>query len=455
MLPLDQEAPPAVHRFVSLALAALVLALVLPARGTAASQEEGERRAVPQHAAEALQNSVVLAYIRERGSRSEDGGIVTCGTGFVLRSGGLYLLTNTHVGGTGRVRSIAQRDLGRYELVFEAPGGQIGTRRMQRESRQQDLTWFRLSGSPLGGIDRVRRFEDLEEGELVYALGNRFCEGWLYSAGRVTQKLDRSTFGSNDAAEIDALLSALAASGTTIQRERYNRVIVAERTLAAPGNSGGPVVDEHGRLVGVIWAGGPGGSYVMPVEYVYRNIGARAPRTSPRRGTQPAATADDWDAEEASEEEDEIVALPSPAAVVDPFARRTTVDWIVDEATGTLRAVEQEDTPPQAAAPAALILLRYERDESPDENFSAFTIADPRGQLGGAQELRWRENRESRRLPINDLAPADRQATLRRFDDGTARLRVPGDVPAGTEFEIRSGDGRAIQLWPQPGARDR
>jgi serine protease Do len=184
--------------------------------------------------AERLKPGLVQIRVRRGEAReSEEGRRRALGSGFVVHASG-YLVTNAHVveGATAvQVRLASGRRL---------PGTVVG-----RDGRV-DLALIKIEAGealpvlPLGDSDR------LEVGELVLALGHPFGLEQTVSLGIVSRK--------------GAPLLAAAPGFDFVQTD----------AAVNPGNSGGPLVDMAGRVVGVNTMAARSGSigFAIPVNLV-------------------------------------------------------------------------------------------------------------------------------------------------------------------------------------------
>ena len=184
-------------------------------------------------AVERVAPAVVSIDIRHRGSearrsRAQAG----TGSGFVFAGDGL-ILTNSHV--------VDRAD----EISVTLPDGRECSADLIGQDRDTDVAVVRISAPELSAV----QFGDsrrLRAGQLVIAIGNPYGFQHSVSSG-VVSALGRSL---------------RAKSGRLIEH-----VIQTDAALN-PGNSGGPLVDSAGRVVGVntaIIAGGQGLSFAVPI----------------------------------------------------------------------------------------------------------------------------------------------------------------------------------------------
>jgi S1-C subfamily serine protease len=184
-------------------------------------------------AVERVAPAVVSIDVRQRGSqgrrsRAQAG----TGSGFVFASDGL-ILTNSHV--------VEHAD----EISVTLPDGRECAADLIGQDPDTDVAVVRISAPDLSAV----QFGDsraLRAGQLVIAIGNPYGFQHSVSSG-VVSALGRSL---------------RAKSGRLIEH-----VIQTDAALN-PGNSGGPLVDSGGRVVGVntaIIAGGQGLSFAVPI----------------------------------------------------------------------------------------------------------------------------------------------------------------------------------------------
>ncbi len=161
------------------------------------------------------------------------------GSGFLVDDAG-HLITNYHV--------ISQYALqpGRYRLVYATVDGRQGALQLLAFDVVHDLALLRpVDPAPLSGRGAVAlrpAAEPLARGARIYSMGNPLDVGFAVAEGTYNGPVERS------------FLTTLFFGGSL-----------------SPGMSGGPALDEHGRLVGVNVAARRDGeqvSFLVPADPV-------------------------------------------------------------------------------------------------------------------------------------------------------------------------------------------
>ena len=191
----------------------------------------------------------VISLFGDAGSPlgSQNGGL---GSGFVIDGDG-YIATNAHVVTNGPGLSRAKQVFVDFADGNRVPARIIGT------DPNADVALLKVepNGLSLTPLE-LGELEDLRVGDPVAAIGSPFGEEQSLSVG-VISALDRNIasltdFGIGDAIQTDAAI---------------NR-----------GNSGGPLLDEHGRVIGINaqikteTGEGAGVGFAVPVDAVERSL---------------------------------------------------------------------------------------------------------------------------------------------------------------------------------------
>lgn len=165
-------------------------------------------------------------------------------------------VVNVHLSSGGRLGTgfvVSERDVvTAWHLVDGAEAvqvrdldGQVRTARVVGTDARLDLALLRLEGEPLPPLS-LGRSVDLRVGETVLAVGNPYGLGHTLSVGIVAHR------------------------GRQLAADAAPRVDFLQLSIPLnPGNSGGPVVDREGRVVGVLTGTHTTGqaiAFAVPVE---------------------------------------------------------------------------------------------------------------------------------------------------------------------------------------------
>lgn len=159
--------------------------------------------------------SEVAERLRQSTVQVRSAGGLGCGSGVILRADGL-IITNAHVAHAARS--------GRR--VVELADGRLFAADLIRSHPQHDLAALRIQASELPAA-RLRH-DPMRVGELVIAVGSPMGVAGAVSTGIIHAAPRR----------------------TTDHRPRTTDWVQADIRLA-PGNSGGPLADAEGRVVGI------------------------------------------------------------------------------------------------------------------------------------------------------------------------------------------------------------
>lgn len=217
-----------------------------------------------------LAPSVVFIYTKLKPRGGKPGGAST-GTGSILSQDGL-ILTNQHVIADAEAVYVALFPSGgRRELTPE----DLHQARILRFDETRDLALIRFVQPPSGLRPLpFGNFATLRVGEEVHAIGHPLGNTWTYTRGVVSQIRDR--FGWQD--------------NTGLRR---NASVIQTQTPISPGNSGGPLLDGNGRMIGVnsFVTAGPsaqGLNFAVAVSEVETFLGEQGNRMAPRVDAEKA-----------------------------------------------------------------------------------------------------------------------------------------------------------------------
>jgi serine protease Do len=171
---------------------------------------------------------------------------VALGTGFLIEAKGVYVLTNDHIASASTDLKVVLPDRS------EAPAKVLG-RDVALDLALLQIDVPRLTPLPLGDSNTI------QVGEWVVVLGDAFGDDVTASAGIV------SATGREGAGSLVA------------GRQHGFRTFIQTDARIHRGNSGGPVLDTAGQVIGVAVATGdrPGEiSFAIPIERVREVVGA-------------------------------------------------------------------------------------------------------------------------------------------------------------------------------------
>jgi regulator of sirC expression with transglutaminase-like and TPR domain len=181
-----------------------ILAAVTLSVPVCADEKPDNAKTVEQLAAAARKSVVVVT------TTGRDGMKTSVGTGFVVSADGL-VATNLHVIDEGRPIAVELADGTRHDATA-----------VHASDRPLDLAIVRIAAKDLTPLD-LGDSDKLKDGEAVVALGNPL--GFKHSV-------------------VSGVLSA--------RREFEGKPMLQVAIPVEPGNSGGPVLDMHGRVQGIV-----------------------------------------------------------------------------------------------------------------------------------------------------------------------------------------------------------
>jgi serine protease Do len=205
-----------------------------------------------------IRESVVQVHAGQRGIGSgviwpSPAPLSPQGEGLGVRSpDAVTIITNAHV-----VHAVGNADL----TVKHADGRHLKAELFAVDP-QHDLAALRVSAEDLRPIE-VGDSSALRVGELVLAVGNPFGHEGAVTVGVVAARAPADPDVSVEPAESPDQHSERTRGGRGWPRFREMDLIQADLRLY-PGNSGGPLTDSHGRLVGINAMIGGGLAYSIP-----------------------------------------------------------------------------------------------------------------------------------------------------------------------------------------------
>ena len=194
-------------------------------------------------------NSVVFLYNATKGKEN-------LGAGFVVDKSGI-ILTNWHVtNGTKEIYVWTLPAGGSVEtdVLFKEIDPHYGV--VLAENKTQDLALVKVSGLPASvKIVELGNNSDVEIGDTVYAIGHPNGLPWNFTNGMVTQIRKNKKWVYEDKSE-------------------HIATVIQTQTPISPGNSGGPLFSEKGKIVGInTWgADGQNLNFAVAVDHAKKFI---------------------------------------------------------------------------------------------------------------------------------------------------------------------------------------
>ena len=165
------------------------------------------------------------------------------GTGFALSNG--YIITNQHVVDGAKTISILGVN-GNFNIEYKAYVVSV--------DKNNDLALVKINDSRFGGFNSV-----------PYAVSNRLCE---VGENAFVLGFPLTSYMGDEVKLTNGIISS---------RSGYQGDVTTYQISAPvqPGNSGGPMFDSHGNVVGIVNAGIPGAEnvgYAIKTSYLYNMV---------------------------------------------------------------------------------------------------------------------------------------------------------------------------------------
>ena len=171
-------------------------------------------------------NSVVFLYNPTEGKES-------LGAGFLVDRSGV-ILTNWHVTkGTKEILVwvLPKEGAVETEVLFKDIPHYYGS--VLAENKSQDLALIKVSGLPASAkVVELGANENVNIGDTVYAIGHPNGLPWSFTLGTVSQIRKNKKWVYEDKSE-------------------HQATVIQTQTPISPGNSGGPLFNEFGKIVGI------------------------------------------------------------------------------------------------------------------------------------------------------------------------------------------------------------
>lgn len=171
-------------------------------------------------------SSVVFLFNPKEGQES-------LGAGFLVDSSGV-ILTNWHVTDGSKeilVWSLPENGAVETEILFKELDPYYGT--VIAENKQEDLALIKVSGlSKNLKVVELGSTNEVEIGETVYAIGHPNGLPWSFTLGTVSQIRKNKKWTYED-------------------KSNHSATVIQTQTPISPGNSGGPLFNGAGKIIGI------------------------------------------------------------------------------------------------------------------------------------------------------------------------------------------------------------
>ncbi len=197
----------------------------------------GERKKYKGVAVNIFKNNVrAVVYI---GNKKEGGS----GTGSIISRNG-EIITNWHVVGNARKLHVwllpDDPEIMTDDKILWTKPNFIGT--VINRNKGKDLALVKIEGLPKDiKVIRFGKTSNIPIGSTVYAIGHPKGEAWTFSSGMVTQIRPNYKWS----------YCLHKKAGVCKENSSHSADIIQHEVPTNPGNSGGPLLDEKGLMVGV------------------------------------------------------------------------------------------------------------------------------------------------------------------------------------------------------------
>ncbi|MBL6758518.1 MAG: trypsin-like peptidase domain-containing protein [Pelagibacteraceae bacterium] len=239
-------------------------------------------------------NSVVFLYNPTEGKES-------LGAGFLVDKSGV-ILTNWHVTNGAKeifVWPLPKEGAVEAEVLFKDIDPYFGY--VLAENKEQDLALVKVSGLALNAkVVEFGNNEDVSIGDTVYAIGHPNGLPWSFTLGTVSQirKNKKWNYGEGDE-----------------DKSEHLATVIQTQTPISPGNSGGPLFGDSGKIVGINTWGADGQNLNFAVAADHAKEFIKANPSITKINTV-----------------DEVIKKEYPNARTDDYNKNGVIDtWYIDE----------------------------------------------------------------------------------------------------------------------------
>jgi putative serine protease PepD len=185
---------------------------------------------------------------------NNQGTAVGRGTGWVWDASKGIVVTNAHVVGNGQQYAVGQGD----HLKIDTSGGSLSvtpnghSAKLLGEADCEDIGVLQVSGVPGLRTVPLGSQQSLKIGDHVIAIGYPATSNTTTDPNFMTTGFTEADLTANtgDVSQVQTTFQSIPGDSTTPTVGPYKNVILTD-TVINEGNSGGPLLDDHGRLVGM------------------------------------------------------------------------------------------------------------------------------------------------------------------------------------------------------------